>query len=215
MATALSVLRGYLNAELAVTDDTESTPFSAALRNRAISQGYAALWRAGCWKPVQQSIASVTHQTVYATTIRRLRVVDVIDSSGYVCDHAPGRIEETSIGTFELILKTPIATGYTLRTNGWTAYVSVFVNDAAVDDLADEYNRIPLLKAKAICYRKVAADFMRFGTRQAIPPEMNMTIEQMLGVVAAAEREWAQETHDWKSQRDRMMQPRDARQFVT
>ena len=58
------------------------------------------------------------------------------------------------------------------------------------DDLAAEYNRIPLLKAKAILYRQQLALFARYGERQAIPPELNMTIDQIVGVVAAAEREF-------------------------
>jgi hypothetical protein len=215
VAQTLATLRGYLNAELAVTDDAEASPFSLALRNRAIAQGYAELWRAGCWKPVQQTIAAVTNQSVFSTTVRRLRVIDLLDSASRVVEHPPGRIEETTTGTFELILRMSLATGSSMRVNGWTAYLSVFAGDSTPDDLDDEYNRIPLLKAKAICYRVVLADFARYGTRQSVPPEMNVTVDQALGIVAAAEREFAAETHDWRNLRDRVMQPKNARQFVT
>ncbi len=62
------------------------------------------------------------------------------------------------------------------------------------DDLDAEYNRIPLLKAKAICFRKAIGDYARYGERQASPPPMNVTVDQLLGLIAAAEREWEVET---------------------
>ena len=211
MAQTLATLRGYLNDELSVATDGEAAPWTQAFRSRAVSRGYAALWRAGVWKPTYQDIATVTDQTYYTTTLRRLRVIDLVDAAGHVLDHPPGRIEPDNAGAYKLTLRMPVATGATLRVHGWTAYVSVFANDAAVDDLEDEYNRIPLLRAKAICYRKILSDFARYKTRTTTAPTMNVTAEIALGLVAAAEREWVEETRSLARLRDRAMQPRNAR----
>lgn len=211
--TTLLVLRGYLNDELGITTDAETTPFSLTLRNRAISQGYAALWRAGVWKPTRQDIATVSDSTSYATTLRRLRVIDLLDSSSNVVDRPAGRIEDSS-GSTLLLLKAPIATGYTMRVSGWTAYVSTFADDNANDDLAAEFNRIPLLKAKAIVYRKVLSDFARYGSRQTVPSSMNLSLDQVLGLIAAAEREFEDETRALRAQRDRAMVALDSRPLV-
>jgi hypothetical protein len=219
MATTLVNLRAILNDELGVpaAQDSEAAPapFPLTLRNRAIAQGYAALWRAGCWKPATQDIATTDDTSSYTTTIRRLRVVDLLDDTGlYTGSHPPARIEEVTPNSYRLLMGAEIGSGATLRVNGWTAYVSVFASDSAQDDLDTEYNRIPLLKAKAICYRKVLADFARYGERQVVPAEMNVTVDQALGLVAAAEREFAEETRAWAGQRDKFMQPRHSRPFA-
>ncbi|HEY6014506.1 MAG TPA: hypothetical protein VIU37_10875, partial [Candidatus Limnocylindrales bacterium] len=72
MAT-LAQLRAKLNGEIGVVTDTEPSPWSQTVRNNAIMDGYAELWRAGVWKAVIETPASVTDQSIYAlTSIRRL-----------------------------------------------------------------------------------------------------------------------------------------------
>jgi hypothetical protein len=269
MATTLANLRLKLNGELGVATDAETGPWSMAVRNAAIADGYAALWRAGAWKSVKQDFATVEGQTTYAgCTARRLNRLELIDSSGRVASRPTGFIEDDGAGGWQLVLSSACATGHTLRVWGWTAYSSSFssaktittssianptiittstphgftsgdtvtiaghsgstpllagdyvltvtgasafsvpVNvsvggtggtatcqyaSAAVDDLATEFNRIPLLKAKAVAYRQQLARFARYGERQAVAPEMNLTVDQILGIVAAAEREFADE----------------------
>jgi len=194
VATTLLNLRAKLNGELGVTDDAEASPWSTTVRNNAISDGYAALWRNGVWKPVKQDYPTVDGQAVYAAaTARRLNRLELLDSSSNVVSRPVGFLEPDGSGAMQLVLTAGCANGYTLRVYGWTAYLSTFATDATPDDLDTEYNRIPLLKAKAILYRQQLALFARYGERQAVAPEMNMTIDQLLGVIAAAEREFADE----------------------
>ncbi|MBI4899004.1 MAG: hypothetical protein HY829_00845 [Actinobacteria bacterium] len=211
MATTLANLRAKLNGEIGVTTDSETTPFSLATRNNAIADGYAALWRAGVWKPVQSDIATVTDQSFYTTTMRTLRTIDLLDSSSHVIGHPKGRIEPDGAGGYKLVLTMPISTGSTMRVYGFTAYVSTFASDSASDDLDAEYNRIPVLKAKAIVYRSVLGLYARYGSRQVAAPVMNATVEQILGIVAAAEREFDSETKALAAMRDRSMQPKSGR----
>jgi hypothetical protein len=194
--TTLANLRAKLNGEIGVATDADATPWSVAVRNNAIADGYAALWRVGIWRPLKQDFATVTDQWVYPlTSIRRLDRLEVLDTTSRVLERPRGVIEpdDTTNETYQLRLSSPLASGYTLRVRGYTAYVSTFANDAAVDDLPAEHNRIPLLKAKAILYRVALGAFARYGERQAAPPEMNLTVDQLIGLVSAAEREFTDE----------------------
>ena len=287
MSTTLANLRLKLNGELGVATDTETTPWSMAVRNAAICDGYAALWRAGVWKTVKQDYPTVEGQVVYAAcTARRLNRLELLDSSNNVVSRPQGFLEPDGSGTTQLILRAGCAAGYTLRVYGWTAYQSYFtINDAITsssianptlittvtsvvgtfcttgdtvtiaghitsvpllagdyvltvvsptsftvpvnvttggtggtasclyasslpDDLDVEYNRIPLLKAKAILYRQQLALFARYGERQAVAPEMGLTVDQILGIVAAAEREFADECRALANLRTRVGQMR-------
>jgi len=209
MSTTLANLRLKLNGEIGVATDGETTPWSTTVRNNAISDGYAALWRMGVWKTARQDYATVEGQTVYATcTARRLNRLELLDSSGNVVSRPQGFLEPDGSGTVQLILRAGCAVGYTLRVYGWTAYLSVFAGDSTPDDLDAEYNRIPLLKAKAILYRQQLALFARYGERQAVAPEMNLTIDQILGLVAAAEREFTDECRALSNLRTRVGQMR-------
>ena len=206
--TTLATLRGYLNDELGVDSDAGDTVFTLSLRNRSISQGYAALWPAGVWKPVIVDLATVADQQYYAVTgLRRLGYAEVIDSAGVSIDKPNVTMIDDGAGGYKAV-GGALDAGYTLRLHGWTAYVSTFANDAAVDDLPDELNRVPLLKAKAICYRANLARYARYQERQAIPPEQSVTVDQILGIIAAAEREWSQETAQLSAQRARYSRPR-------
>ena len=80
-------------------------------------------------------------------------------------------------------------TGSGWTTSGGADQIKVGTGDP-VDDLEEEYNRIPLLKAKAICLRSSLGSFARYGERQSLPPSMNLSIDQFLGIIAAAEREF-------------------------
>jgi hypothetical protein len=194
--TTLATLRGKLNNEIGVVTDADAAPWSVAARNQAISDGYAALWRAGVWRPVKQDIATVTDQWVYAlTSIRRLDRLEVLDSSSRVIDRARGVVEPDDLTneTYQVRLLAPLSSAFTLRVRGYTAYVSVFANDTANDDLPAEHNRIPLLKAKAILYRTALGSYARYGERQAASPLMNLTVDQILGIISAAEREFVDE----------------------
>jgi hypothetical protein len=194
MSTTLLNLRTKLNGEIGVTDDAEATPWSVAVRNAAISDGYAALWRYGVWKTVKQDYPTVNSQTVYdAATARRLNRLELIDSTGRIAASPVGFIEPDGANGNQLVLRAGCASGYTLRVWGWTAYLSTFLGDSMSDDLAAEFNRIPLLKAKAILYRQQLALFARYGERQAIAPDMNLTVDQAIGIVAASEREFTDE----------------------
>lgn len=209
--TTLATLRGKLNDELGVTTDSDESEWTLALRNGAIASGYAELWRKGVWKDAKQDFATVTDQWLYAlTTIRRLDRLEVLDSTSRVLERPRGVVEPDGSGNAvnQLRLASPLSSGFTLRVRGWTAYVSTFANDAANDDLAAEYNRIPLLKAKAILWRKSLSNFARYGERQASPPEMSMTIDQLLAMVAAAEREFAEEVKALSALRVRTGQSR-------
>ena len=209
MATTLANLRAKLNGEIGVATDGEATPWSTTVRNNAISDGYAALWRAGVWKTVKQDYPTVDGQTVYAAaTARRLNRLELLDSSLNVVSRPVGFLEPDGSGTVQLVLRAGCAAGYTLRVYGWTAYLSTFAGDSTPDDLDAEYNRIPLLKAKAILYRQQLALFARYGERQAIAPEMNLTVDQILGIVAAAEREFADECRALANLRTRVGQMR-------
>jgi hypothetical protein len=287
MSTTLANLRLKLNGELGVATDAETTPWSKAVRNAAIADGYAALWRAGVWKAVTQDYPTVDGQVVYAAcTARRLNRLELLDSDSNVVSRPEGFIESDGASANQLILRSGCAAGYTLRVYGWGPYSSSFligdtVTSSSVanptvitvvagivglycttgdtvtiaghtgctpsiagdyeltvltpttftipvnvtvggtggtaicqygsmtpDDLPAEFNRIPLLKAKAILYRQQLALFTRYGERQAVPPEMNMTIDQVLGVVAAAEREFTDECRALANLRPRVGQMR-------
>jgi hypothetical protein len=210
MAT-LANIRAALNGEIGVITDAETVPWSSAVRSTAIADAYAELWRQGVWKPLKQDLASVADQYVYAlTAIRSLKRIEVIDSNGTV-GTGLGRVEDDGAGGYQLLLSTPFIAGFTIRVWGWGAYVSAFATDAATDDLPAEYGRIPRLKAKAILYRQQLGLFARYGERQAIPAEMNLSIDQLLGVIAAAEREFTDECDRLSGLRPRVGRPRRAR----
>lgn len=191
MATLL-VIRTALNGEVGVTTDAETTPWTVAVRNQAIADGYAELYRAGVWKPLVQSIATVDDQHLYAlTSIRRLERIELIDSDNRIGELPRGIVEDDGAGAWHLRLGTTLAAGYTIRVRGWGPYVSVFASDAATDDLPAEHARIPRLKAQAILYRAQLGKFARYGERQAVPPEMNLTVEALVGLVSSAERDFA------------------------
>ena len=212
MATLLQ-LRTRLNNEvgvLAANDATDSV-MTLAARNQAIADGYAALWRAGVWRPVKQDFATVTDQWTYAlTSIRKLDRLEVLDSSSRLIERPRGVIEPDDVTneTYQVRLNAPIRSGLTLRVRGYTAYVSVFANDAAVDDLPAEHIRLPLLRAKAILYRTMMSSFARYGERQAAPPQTNLTVDQILSLVAAAEREFTDEARSLARLRTRTGSPR-------
>ena len=284
MATTLANLRLKINGELGVLTDSEATPWSMAVRNAAICDGYAELWRSGVWKADKQDYPTVDGQTVYAAaTARRLNRLELLDTSNNTVSRPRGFLEPDGSGTMQLVLHAGCAAGYTLRVYGWTAYSSAFSKASTIatssvasptvittstahgltsgetvtiaghtgstptlsgdyvatvtgtttftvpvnvtvggtggtatalycatvsDDLDAEYNRIPLLKAKAILYRQQLALFARFGERQAISPEMNLTVDQILGIVATAEREFADECRALSNLRTRVGQLR-------
>lgn len=208
MATLL-VLRTKLNGEIGVDTDAETTPWTVAVRNAAISDGYAALWRAGVWKFTSQTVAASSTAWTYAlTTIRRLDRIEVVDSSSQISETAKGIVEDDGAGAWQLRLNSPIDTGVDLRVRGWAAYKSVFSSDSDTDDLPAEHNRVPLLKAKAIIWRIALARFARYGERQSVAPEMNMSIDQLLAMVAAAEREFEEEAERLSDLRPRTGQTR-------
>lgn len=212
MATLLQ-LRTRLNYEIGVdvSADATDTVWPLAARNQAIGDGYAELWRAGVWKDAKQDISTVTDQWPYAlTSIRALGRIEVLDSSSRVVERPRGVIEQDGSGTnlYQLRLVSPVASGFTLRVRGWTAYASTFANDAAVDDLPAEHVRIPLLKAKAILYRRQLAMFARYGEKQALPPELNVSVDQIASIIAAAEREFADEARSLARLRTRTGSPR-------
>lgn len=209
MATTLAALRAKLNGEIGVATDGEASPWSTTVRNAAISDGYAALYRMGVWKTVKQDYPTVEAQTVYATcTARRLNRLELLDASSNVVSRPAGFLEPDGSGTIQLVLRAGCAAGYTLRVYGWTAYLSVFAGDSTPDDLDAEYNRIPLLKAKAILYRQQLSLFARYGERQAVAPEMGLTVDQILGIVATAEREFQDECKALSNLRTRVGQMR-------
>lgn len=204
--TTLLALRTKLNDEIGVAIDAETAPWTTAQRNAAISDAYADLWRAGVWKDAKQDITTVTDQWQYpVTSIRKLNRLELLDSSSRVIETPKGIIEPdgTGLGTYQLRVTYPLTGSFTLRVRGWAPYTSTFANDAAVDDLPAEYNRIPLLKAKAILYRQQVARFMRYGEAQAIEPAMNVSLDGLLSGIAQAEREYAEAARQLSGQRPR------------
>lgn len=203
MATLLA-LRTKLNGEIGVVTDAEAQPWSQTVRSQAIVDGYAALWRSGVWKATTQSLATVTDEAVYAlTSIRRLKRVELLDTSSNITDNPPAWVEDDNAGGYQLRLKATIATGSTLRVLGWTAYKSQFANDADTDDIPAEDNRVPLLKAKSILFRQQLAMFARYGSRQIIPPEMNVTNDALINMIAACEREFDEQAARLSGMRQR------------
>jgi hypothetical protein len=272
--TTLATLRGYLNDELGVADG-DTAVYPVALRNRAIAQGYAALYTHGVWLPVQVDVPTVQDTVFYVVSgIRRLGACYLLDDGGFPTDKVPALLEQEGAS---YVLTVPQAdTGQTLRLVGWTAYESDFDGVATIttssianptlittaaahgfttgeivtiaghtgstpaisgnyvatvtapttftipvsvsaggtggtasenDDLDAEYNRIPLLKAKAICFRKALGDYARYGQREVAPPEMGVTVDQLLSLIASTEREWEVETRALSGLRKRYGQP--------
>ncbi len=208
MAT-LDALRAVLNGEIGVLTDADPAPWTTTVRNNAISAGYAALWRFGVWKPVKQDITTTTNTFVYPlTTIRRLERIELLDSAGRLVEMPKGIVEDDGAGAWQLRLIDAVAAGYTLRVRGWTAYKSAFSGGSDTDDLPAEHQRIPLLKAKAILWRIALGKFAKAGERQALPPAMNVSVENLLGMIAAAEREFAEEARQLSRLRPRASQIR-------
>jgi hypothetical protein len=207
--TTRLALRTKLNGEIGVTVDAETSPWTTGVRNAAISDGYAALYRVGVWKPATETVSTATETWVYAlSAIRRLDRVELLDSSSRVVEMPKAVVEDDAAGGWQLRLASPIATGSTLSVRGWTAYLSTFASDAAEDDLPAEHNRVPLLKAKAILWRAQLGMFARYGERQALPPQMNVSVDQLLGMISAAEREFEEESRRLSNLRPRSGQTR-------
>lgn len=207
MATLLE-LRERLNDDIGVLTDGETAPWPVDQRSRAIADGYAELYRVGILKFASQDLTSVATTWVYAlTSIRVLERIEFINASG-VISMGRGRVEPASSTTWQLRLDTPVDSGFTIRVRGWTAYVSTFADDTAVDDLPAEFVRIPLLKAKAICLRSQLARRSRYSSTSDAAPEMNVTTEQLIGLVASAEREWSDEVERLSGLRPRVGQYR-------
>lgn len=204
--TTLANLRAKLNDEIGVATDAETSPWTQAQRNAAISEGYAELWRSGVWKDAKQDISTVNDTWTYAlTSIRRLYRMELRDSAGRVLEQPRGIIEPdgTGTGAYQLRLAYPIDSGFTLRVIGWAPYVSTFANDSANDDLPAEYNRIPLAKARAILYRQQLSRFARWGEAQALASPMNVSVDALMGLVATAEREFEEMASDLRAMRPR------------
>jgi hypothetical protein len=283
--TTLVNLRAKLNGEIGVLTDSETVPWTKDVRNAAISDGYAELYRQGVWKAAKQDLVAVNDQYVYAlTSIRVLNRIEVIDSGGSV-GLGVGRVEDDGTGGYQLVLRSPVAASCTIRVLGWAAFLSAFSKTTAItsssvanptsiactnhglasgetvtitghtgstpalygdyvvtvtgastftipvnvtvggtggtayalycgnvsDDLPAEHNRIPILKAKAILYRQQLALFARYGERQAMPPEMNTTVDQLIGIVAAVEREFTDECARLSGMRPRIGRSRRTR----
>jgi hypothetical protein len=192
--TTLANLRAQLNGEVGIATDAETEPWTITVRNSAITEGYRALWRVGVRKPLRQDIATATDDHAYAlTSIRALERLELLDSSGRVISRPRGIIQDDGAGGYELYIPHTISTGATIRVHGYGAYVSTFASDAAVDDIPVEYTRIPLLKAKAILYRIALGTFAKTGETQGLPPAMAVSVENLLAIIAAAEREFDEE----------------------
>lgn len=205
MAT-LADLRGRLNRELRVGADADTKPWTVAERNAAIGDGYAELWRAGVWRPLRQSIATVDDTSKYAlTAIREVDRLELLDTSSNIIEVAFPAVEDDGSGGYQLVLPTPFVTGYTMRVLGYGPYKSVFSSDADTDDLPAEHVRVPILKAKAICYGWELSSFLRYRERQTVQPEMNVTVDQMLGAMAAAERDFTIQARLIANKRPRVM----------
>ena len=205
--TTLADLRAKLNDELGVLSDTETSPWSVAQRNAAISEGYAELWRAGVWKDATQDLPTVTSQWVYALTgIRKLYRLELVDATDRILEMPKGIVEPdfTGTGAFRVRLQNPLSGGNTLRALGWVPYKSQFLDDTDTDDLPAEHNRIPLVKAKAILYRQALSKFMRFGEAQSLTPSMNVSQDGLIAGIAQAEREFAELTRALSGQRPRV-----------
>lgn len=208
MAT-LAALRAKLNGELGVDTDAETSPWSPTVRDNAIIDGYAALWRAGVWKALKQDHATVADQHVYTlSAIRRLDRLELLDSDLRVGERPRGVVEDDGAGAWQLYIPDTLAEGYTLRVRGWGPYKSQFSGDGDTDDLPAEHNRVPLLKAKAICYRKAVGDFARYGEAQSLPPSMNVSMEGFIALLAASEREFTEEARALARLRPRSSQVR-------
>jgi len=190
----LDQLRGVLNGEIGVATDADTSPWTTTVRNNAISAGYAALWRAGVWKPLKQDLTTTTDTFVYAlTAIRRLERLELLDSAGRLAEMPKGIVQDDGAGAWELRLIDAVAPAYTLRVRGWTAYKSVFSGGSDTDDLPAEHQRVPLLKAKAILWRAALGTFAKTGEAQGLPPVMHVSVENLLAIISAAEREFAEE----------------------
>jgi hypothetical protein len=208
--TSLLDLRLRLNDEMGVMTDAETAPWTKAQRNAAISEGYADLWRVGVWKDATESMATATDRWQYPlTSIRRLTRMELLDAQSRVLEEPKGIIEPDGYGsgTFQIRLKGPIGSGYTLCVRGWEPYLSEFSADTDEDDIPLEYTRMPLLKAKAILYRQSLSKFARWGESQVISPPMNVSVDALMGLIAAAEREYAELARDVRSQRTRTSVP--------
>jgi len=207
--TTLADLRAKLNGEMGVASDGETEPWSTTVRNTAISDGYAELWRVGVWKTTTQSLATASSDWTYAlTAIRRLDRLELLDSSSQVVERPRGMVEEDGAGGQQLRLVAPVSEGYTLLVRGWSPYKSVFSSDSDPDDLPPEHNRVPLLKAKSILWRIALGKFARYGIRQSVAPEMNLSIDQLIGMIAATEREFTEEARALSNLRPRSGQNR-------
>ncbi len=202
--TPLVTLRGYLNDELAVPNDADTTPWTQAFRSRAVGTGYATLWLRGVWKSVTSDLATVSAQETYVPTgIRVLERAALYDAKGALVEDIPSATLRDEGGTYTLSV-APLAAGYTLRLFGWTAYKSAFTGDGDVDDLDPDYNFIPILKAKAVAYRQQLSKYVRYGSRQTVAPEMNVSAEQLLALEAAALREFETECKALADRRPRI-----------
>jgi hypothetical protein len=189
MAT-LATIRASLNSEIGVLADADTIPWTQAVRNDAISKGYAALWIEGVGKPVIEDETTVDAQAAYAiTTIQRVAYAEVIGSSGGIVESPPCEVVPNGSGGYQAIVPG-LAAGYTLRLHGYAPYISTFATDAAVDDIETEWARVPLLKAKEILYRQELGRVARFQERQAAPSGMSVGVSDLLAVIAAAKREW-------------------------
>jgi hypothetical protein len=206
MAT-LAQLRARLNAELGISDDASTTPWPQATRNQAIADGYAELWRVGVRKWVREDLPTTTSQTYALSTVRVSERLELLDASGYVVEQPVGTVRQNGLGGYELYLRSPLTTGFTLRVWGWTAYKSTFSGDADTDDLPAEYVRVPLIKARSICYRTQLGTFVRYGELHAVPPPLNATVDQLLAIIAATEREFLAEVEMIKDQQRREARP--------
>jgi hypothetical protein len=91
-----------------------------------------------------------------------------------------------------------------MRLYGWTSYKSTFSGDTDEDDLPAEWSYIPLLWAQAVCYGQQRARFVRYGSRQTVPAEMNASGELLLALEAAAVRKFEAECKSLAQMRPRV-----------
>lgn len=207
MPTDLATLRGLLNDELGLASDSDDKPFgAAAVRNQALVTTLQRLWPRVAMlitEDITGDPATMDYDLVDVWDILAIELLidgaTVAGPKQAISKYRSYRNEWDEGSSARLTLFTPLRTGHTLRVIGWQPYAVPDVdNEASETDVPELMLPVITAGARAYLYRAKMNQYANFERFQNTNRSTTLSVEQMLALWSAAEREYADGMHDWQ-----------------
>lgn len=193
-STLDSVRTASLNVELGLDSDSDNRFGTTAQRNYAIQEALRRLWpRMG--RLTRENVTVVDDQYDYTlTTVRDVVRVEQYDEDGLFISDLRGNWrswwdEEDATPVVRLHLVDELDTDTSLKVVGYAPY-TVPASGGASLDLQPEDEWVIIAGARALLYRRLLNQFVVFERHANENRSTSLTPDQILGMVAAAERDF-------------------------